>query len=100
LQVLLNGGKTFFQGTANNRLSKPDVRLTLTSGEVLTSVFGTADGIVSSLGFQSNLGNVYGPWGAPYGQTFEYAAGNNVNGFFGVNKNGSLAGLGVYMTSV
>eukprot|EP00884_Botryococcus_braunii_P004202 jgi/Botrbrau1/13783/Bobra.0056s0034.1 len=100
LQVAYAGGRTFFQGTANNRSSRPDVILTLSPGETITTVFGTADGLLASIGFMSTSG-VYGPWGAPYGNRFAFSSpgSGGIKGFFGNLKGGSLGGLGVYMSN-
>jgi hypothetical protein len=74
---------------------KPVGRLTLAPGERLNSIFGTSSDFLNSLGFTTDQGLIYGPWGNnTNGIPYRYIG--PLTGFFGGNKNQGLVALGVW----
>jgi hypothetical protein len=84
-------------GTDYGAPGRPDWRvpITNTSAEQLVNVFGTATGNrVTSIGFKSSRGTVYGPMNPGDGRAF--AIDGLVLGFFGALENGAISGIGVW----
>jgi hypothetical protein len=91
-QVTYFGNTTLFHGVLNGN---PVGKLTLLPGDRLTSMFGTSSSYLNSVGFTTDKGFAYGPWGNwKQGSTYQF---NGVlTGFFGSIRNQSLATLGVW----
>jgi hypothetical protein len=92
LQVTYLLNTTLSHGIVGGR---PVGKLTLASGEGLSSIFGTSSEYINSVGFSTDQGLIYGPWGnTTNGSPYRFTG--PLTGFFGGNKNLGLAALGVW----
>jgi hypothetical protein len=67
------------------------------SAEHIIRVFGTVSGnSITSIGFRSTKGFIYGPYGPGSGEPF--TVDGLVLGFFGALNNRVLSGIGVWYT--
>jgi hypothetical protein len=97
MQVTFKGGFQQMHGSDYGQPARPDLRATITntSAERVIGVFGTAtDSRVTSIGFKTSRGMVYGPIGSGNGRPF--AIDGLVLGFFGALETGAVSGIGVW----
>jgi hypothetical protein len=70
----------------------------LRTSEFVVRVFGAAGGLLDRIGFDTNYGSTFGPWGGPGGYAFSIPG--VAIGFFGNDFRGSNGGLGVSVLGV
>jgi hypothetical protein len=81
-------------GSYMDRPDSPDGVMFLADSEFVVRVFGKAYGLLDSVGFDTNFGRTFGPWGGIGGDAFS-VPGVAV-GFFGWDFNGGVSFFGVY----
>jgi hypothetical protein len=82
-------------GTDMGDPSSPTGAVALEQCEQIVGMFGSAGGLIYSIGFRTSLGRVYGPWGSTRGDPFSYPG--VVYGFYGGEKWGSIAAIGAWV---
>jgi hypothetical protein len=95
LQLAYTDGPTIMHGTDMGDNSLTAGAIQLDDCEQLSGIFGTSGSLVYSIGFNTSLGHVYGPWGSTQGQVFAYSGA--IYGFFGGDKWGSIGALGAWV---
>jgi hypothetical protein len=78
-----------------NISGKPIGKLTLAPGERLSAIFGTSGNNLNSIGFDTEQGLQYGPWGN-FQQGSPYRFLGTLTGFFGAINTQGLVALGVW----
>lgn len=82
-------------GYRDNPPSDPTQVLTLSPGEIVTSMFGSSGAILDSIGFTTSQGRSTGYWGNSIGGEL-FSTPGHVVGFYGATSLGVLAAVGVY----
>jgi hypothetical protein len=92
-QVTYAGNTTFKNGFDFGE--SPSGTLTLAIDEQIITVFGRAGGNLDSIGFITDKGNTYGPWGGPGG--YPYSQEGTVVGFHGGLDDAPLTSIGTWV---
>jgi hypothetical protein len=95
LQVTYLDGPTIMHGKDMGDHSSPAGALSLEKCEQLVGIFGASGSLLYSIGFNTSLGRVYGPWGTSRGESFAYPG--IVYGFYGGEKWGCIGGIGAWV---
>jgi hypothetical protein len=74
----------------------PTATVLLDDGEQISSIFGTVDLLIRSIGFATTSGAIYGPWGKTDGSVF--SINGPVYGFYGGLWDDVLGKLGIWTT--
>lgn len=95
-QVIYSPGNTVV-ARGNKITPRPDAYASLAPGEQIVQVFGTADSLVTSIGFRTSYGRTLGPWGGTGSSS--YQVNGVAAGLFGrITPEGTFGSIGVYTT--
>jgi hypothetical protein len=94
IQVTYIGNTTLKHGADYGE--PPLGTVVLGAGEQISSVFGTSEILIYSIGFTTSWGTVYGPWGGPTG--YGFSIDGPVYGFYGGMANEILGSIGTWTT--